>query len=836
MFKMIIKRVYIEWFGKLSKKEFLFKPGINIIFGKNESGKTTLEQFLLTMLYGSRTSKTFGVDPRAKYIPFDKDFAYGQMVMEFEGKNILFERKVGQKRRDDVFRSFEQETLDQVSYDEHLGKQLFDLELEPFLKTLFVSQSGLKFQGEKDERLNAKLTNLLETGDEDVSYTKAMDILDQEMKKIKGTRKSGILDELQIRLNQRYKSLDEAKKNQEDRNVMDKKIQETSKAHEKILENLKDLSFLKGQIHLYEVQDQVNVIQESLDHIEKLKNQKEDEKKSLVTEEELERLNGHFLDVERQEEEIQILQNQAHGERRKLESLELDIEPYLGFSELPSDTALHMVKNQGEENLILEKLKHFNQEKYLNPKLLEKKEELGKLLHRYERSLKKLKPINKKKFVMFYIISIGIVLVQAIALKSLSFSLATMGLLILILIGERKQSSRLKTHRLKKAEKLEEKIRVLAHSLDMDSMEIIKSKRIIDHLPKKNEKEKLLHDLEIVKKHSEQIFYETNTSTVEEFIEKQRKYHEMKRDKMKIQSHLEKIEHELSLNSKAHAVSHENLLKKLNTYGDGEELSDIRTFLEILTLRHDRQRHLSAQEESLLYTLKSLIGERTIDQVKEEVQTLKRLGLLDENSQESIEEKQRIWEEEEKNLSELLLDLSHKMLKFSAEDPIQIEDEISSLLEDEVQLKRRFLVLETTKDLMESSYKDLRSNYISALNERVSETFNLITKTQRNIKVADHFTMKYEEERKVFIDSSLSKGAQDQLYFALRFAMIDLIFKEETIPVFLDEPFVRYDEERLRSTLEYLHEVEHNRQIFIFTCHEREVRLLREYGHVIELD
>ncbi len=136
---------------------------------------------------------------------------------------------------------------------------------------------------------------------------------------------------------------------------------------------------------------------------------------------------------------------------------------------------------------------------------------------------------------------------------------------------------------------------------------------------------------------------------------------------------------------------------------------------------------------------------------------------------------------------------------------------------------------------MESSYKDLRGKYISVLNENVSKIFNRITNTQRNIKVAEHFAMKYEEDRKIFTDSSLSKGALDQLYFALRFAMINLIFKEESIPVFLDEPFVSYDEERLRSTLDYLHQVENHRQVFIFTCHEREVNLLQEYGHVIQL-
>lgn len=831
---MVIKRVYIEQFGKITKKEFFFDSGINIIYGKNESGKTTLEQFLLTMFYGGRTSKKFGIDARVKYIPFGQDFAFGQMVMEIDGKTFLFERKLGQKKKDDVFRNFDEKTFDQASFDEHLGKHLFDLDLEPFLKTLFVSQSALRFPGEKDESLNTKLTNLLETGDEDVSYTKAMDILDGEMKKIKGTRKTGILDELYVRLNQRYKALDDAKRDQEEKDLIEKKIEEISTARQTILDSLEDLSNLKEKIHLYEVQDQMAMIQDSIDQIDQIKNQK-DENCSSMTEEDLELLNEQIQDLERQEEEIHILENDLHGEKRLLELVDLDLENYLGFSELSSDSALTLVKNQGDVNLILEKLKRFNQEKNLNPKLLEKREELTKLLHGYEKYLKKLKPRKKEKLILFFGIFTGVFLVQALILKSLNYSLLTLGIGILVFIGGTKLSKTFKTNNLKKVESFEEKIHLLSHDLEMNPMEVIKSKRIIDYLPKENEKEKLVQELERLKKYSEAIYNKTNTKNLEEFMEKQTKYYELKMTKNETQLQLEKIENELARNLKALGVSQELVLKRIRVYGPCKDTSDAKALVEVLTLRKARESSLLAQEESLNYTLKSLIGDRTIEEVKEEVKTLKKLGLLDENNQQSLEEKQRMWQEEESNLAELLSELSHKNLKFTAEDPIQIEDEISTLLEEEEQLKRRYLVLETTRELMESSYRDLRGKYISVLNENVSRIFNRITNTQRDVKVAEHFSMKYEEDRKICIDSSLSKGALDQLYFALRFAMINLIFKEERIPVFLDEPFVSYDEDRLKSTLDYLHQVENHRQIFIFTCHEREVNLLQKYGHVVKL-
>ncbi|WP_232617842.1 ATP-binding protein [Thermosipho africanus] len=47
---MLIKKVKINGFGKLKNKEIKFKPGLNVIFGPNSSGKTTLAYFLLNSL------------------------------------------------------------------------------------------------------------------------------------------------------------------------------------------------------------------------------------------------------------------------------------------------------------------------------------------------------------------------------------------------------------------------------------------------------------------------------------------------------------------------------------------------------------------------------------------------------------------------------------------------------------------------------------------------------------------------------------------------------------------------------------------------------------------
>jgi DNA repair exonuclease SbcCD ATPase subunit len=49
---MRITRLHLDGFGVLVEEDFGFQPGLNLVFGANEAGKSTLQQALLAMLYG----------------------------------------------------------------------------------------------------------------------------------------------------------------------------------------------------------------------------------------------------------------------------------------------------------------------------------------------------------------------------------------------------------------------------------------------------------------------------------------------------------------------------------------------------------------------------------------------------------------------------------------------------------------------------------------------------------------------------------------------------------------------------------------------------------------
>ena len=49
---MKIKQANIFQFGKLQNETITFSEGLNVIYGENEAGKSTLHDFLIAMLFG----------------------------------------------------------------------------------------------------------------------------------------------------------------------------------------------------------------------------------------------------------------------------------------------------------------------------------------------------------------------------------------------------------------------------------------------------------------------------------------------------------------------------------------------------------------------------------------------------------------------------------------------------------------------------------------------------------------------------------------------------------------------------------------------------------------
>lgn len=141
--------------------------------------------------------------------------------------------------------------------------------------------------------------------------------------------------------------------------------------------------------------------------------------------------------------------------------------------------------------------------------------------------------------------------------------------------------------------------------------------------------------------------------------------------------------------------------------------------------------------------------------------------------------------------------------------------ELERLLERYVELAAARALIRRTRTVFE------RERQPEVL-RRASRYFALMTgDAYRRVAVTEEGTsLAAETAAGAMVDSAfLSRGTQEQLYLALRFALAETIALSEPLPMLLDDLFVHFDAGRLARTAEVLREVAAGRQVVLFTCH-----------------
>ncbi len=182
---MYIERIDINSFGKLSGFSIELSDGINVIEGKNESGKSTLAEFIKFMLYGMQTKTAGGeqLSERKKYVSWSSSVASGSMTVSSDGKRILIERSLtvstdgsGAISYRETLKMTDTETGAQLYKGKNPGDVLLGVPEDIFLGTAFVRQlGGTRVDGEK---ISASAENLLFSADEEVNTEKSIGRLD----------------------------------------------------------------------------------------------------------------------------------------------------------------------------------------------------------------------------------------------------------------------------------------------------------------------------------------------------------------------------------------------------------------------------------------------------------------------------------------------------------------------------------------------------------------------------------------------------------------------------------------------------------------------------------
>ncbi|MCR5823991.1 MAG: AAA family ATPase [Lachnospiraceae bacterium] len=186
---MKLLSLHIENFGKLHDFDRDFSDGINTITEENGWGKSTLSVFLLVMFYGFDDKLTKKL--RERYAPWNGGTFGGSVIFETGGKNYIIERTFGPKKSvEDTFNLRDAETnLKSEDFDEYIGDELFRINTESFLKTVFIGQNGCVTETTDD--INAKIGDLSMVESDMRSYSEARKRLLDYINRNSDTRKTG---------------------------------------------------------------------------------------------------------------------------------------------------------------------------------------------------------------------------------------------------------------------------------------------------------------------------------------------------------------------------------------------------------------------------------------------------------------------------------------------------------------------------------------------------------------------------------------------------------------------------------------------------------------------
>lgn len=183
---MKIREINIKNFGKLSDKMINFGDGINIIYGENESGKSTVHTFIKSMLFGLERGRgrAANSDTFTQYEPWENPNYYaGSLKIESGGKVFCINRN---------FDKYSKTTKVHCQDD---GEELFiedgdlDMLLDDMTESVYENTISIgQLKAEPSQSLSVALknyaTNCYTSGGGDLNQAAAMEFLKKRKKEI----------------------------------------------------------------------------------------------------------------------------------------------------------------------------------------------------------------------------------------------------------------------------------------------------------------------------------------------------------------------------------------------------------------------------------------------------------------------------------------------------------------------------------------------------------------------------------------------------------------------------------------------------------------------------
>lgn len=679
---MIIKSVNINSFGGIKNKKINFSKGLNIVYGENEAGKSTIQSFIKIWLYGfsSYKGKDYKLNERIKYTPNDGDNISGELNVIHEDKEYIIRRTFGRTKKEDTSIIIDSITGEEVQYinKEEPGKYFFNINRSTFINTVFIGQLGVSVKKDKEEEILDKLSNSIGSEEGQVSVEVAFSKLDKYKKSISNIRKSGLLDVLKNKygdlLSERYEAYKLSNNNIENEENLIKLNEEKLNINKEI----SNLEIYKKYLKKIKIKKEYQEITEYFKKKEKLRNEQFSINKDLTFNDEV--INNIFIENVKEDYSmyLNLLDIVNDEEERicvkeeRLIELKVPLREYYYINNLPKDILSKLeglkIKNEmlTEKYQINESIK--NEIEFLNLKKKEAenligsaieiknfKEDLESLLLIYEEELKKLKSIMEEEsdkpqnniFLISLVVIFFISIILGIIIDNSNFKvlLYTISLGILIFIGfnfyiNKKGSNKEKTSFLLKGniEKIEIKLNEYCSKLQVNNYsELVNKLSIYKNYLELEEKinrkinEKLsqrsILDLDSAMDERENIKEEINNylriasvDSIDKLIKEIYKYKEDFKEVNNLEIELNNLKSSLNRTKEQLLIREEKLKRNLESIGfKNINISEIDEIINEIEEKIKKRDEVSKSLASVEEAYSALTKGKDINKIKEEL-------------------------------------------------------------------------------------------------------------------------------------------------------------------------------------------------------------------------
>lgn len=767
---MTIKKVNIIAFGGLKNISLDFSDRFNCIYGENEDGKTTIMSFIKMMFYGnehggSQISKNI----RKKYTPWDGSQMAGSVEFEINGRNYRLEREFKASNASDRVTLTDLDLGVKEAVPGDIGKKLFGLSNAAFERSIFIGQLGFPSGDPAAEsEINARLSNIISSGDEQISYEKVKSRLETARYVI--ISKSGRtgeypkniqkISELKERLDS---SVSAQKRYYEGKEKLLSHISKTNELAKKA-ENLKEKLSKEQDIRNANKLRELLAAKAELDRVNESLKLNDG---TLADEDFKRKLQFCISKIEKAKQQIKQKQFEADSAKNQIEAIQ---NAQKNFAE---DSPEKIAQELNELNEGLEKLKA-------------KKADIEQKIATSRLNLSDSKVIKKKFNLPLLIAGILLIILSVIpaAAKNipLFLILAAAGLVTALLGFIVKPSDN------KRIRQINEELAALEAELSSLTAEQAKITEQI------TEKRTRLETINLALNSNSEVIEKLHDQMVacEGDIEK-----------------LEALKNEYNTQLMA-------LVQKLGT--DTENIDEI---LQRLNENSAKQREIKQQINFLLRDLNSISYEKAEKKLKEIENSTTELSADFPQMKAEYEKIQA--EITERRSAEAAAAAELKNLISNCENPEKLEKELAEIQKTAKAQKEFCDAADIALEVLLESFAQLRQSFGSKLEKTAAEIFSKLTNNRYGrMTISKSFDINVEESGTPLSRESdfLSSGTVDQAYLSLRLAISKLLSDKTVLPVFLDDALTQYDDKRMQNAINFLKELSSNGQIIMFTCHK----------------